>query len=123
MRFSSIIIAYFLIGAVMWGGGALDWDEAGVAGVFIEDPQSGEINDETATALNNMGGPITQVVGQTIGGGLIATWNVLVKFIGYVFWPTTAMLSINAPMKIVVLATVFPVAFVASVLRLVRGSA
>ena len=127
MRFSSVLITYFIISAVMWGGGVISWQESGVGGAFIEDPtadsQAGAVDQNTTTLLNRLGGPITQVAGQTSGGGLIATWQVLVSLIGFVFWPTALMISVNAPPSAVVLATALPVAFVTSVLRMVRGSA
>lgn len=127
MRFTNILMAYFVIGVVMWGGGAIVWDDAGVGQFFINDPTGDTadqvVNAETGTKLNNLGGPITQVVGQTIGGGLIATWNLLVGVIGFVFWPTTVLLSVNAPPSVVLLGTSLTVAFFGAIMRLVRGSA
>lgn len=125
MRFSNILLAYFVMGAVMWGGGVLAWDEAGVGQFFIEDPgQNTSINEQTSSQLGNLGGPIQAAAGSFAGGGLIAIWNILVQLIGYLFWPIVALLSVNAPPRVVVLIGGTPVvAFFGTLLRLVRQSA
>lgn len=127
MRFSAILITYFVVAATMWGGGVITWDQTGVGGAFIEDPSAASgseaLNPNTTTALNRLGGPITQVAGESFGGGLIATWNVLVSFTAFLFWPTAVLVSVNAPPQAVVLGTTLSVAFLAAMLRIVRGSA
>lgn len=123
MRFGNIVVAYFVIGAVMWGGGAIAWDQAGVGELFIENPAESEVNEETSEDLTRLGGPINDVAGSLGASGLVAVWNVLVKLIGYLFWPITVLLSVDAPAEVVVLGGGTPVvAFFTSVLRMVRGS-
>ena len=127
-RFSSILIVYFLIGAVMWGGGAIGWDDAGVGQFIIDDPshinnpdETG-VNNEASGALSKLADPIQNVIG-TIGGGLIATWNLMARFIAYLFWPVTVMQSVNAPKRVVVLSGALVIAFFGGFLRTIRTSA
>ncbi|WP_225334246.1 hypothetical protein [Halomicrobium urmianum] len=125
MRFSHVILTYFVIGAIMWGGGAIMWDSAGVGGFIIDDPTTGGVdaNESTADDLENMGGPIQQSL-QQLGGPLLAVWNFIVKLIGYVFWPITVLQSANAPPRVtVLLGGSFSMAFIGATVRLIRGSA
>lgn len=103
MQFNRIILAYFMIGAVMWGGGAIDYENAGVSEMFIEE-SGGEfvINEDTSGDLSESGGPI-QTAAANVAGGLIAVWNLISKALGYLFWPITVMQSANAPPRVVVL--------------------
>jgi hypothetical protein len=127
MRFSQILVAYFVIGAVMWGGGVISWDQSGVATVFIDSPNSEagpEVNEETSGLLESLGGPILEATQSIGGGGLAATWNALAKFVGYLFWPITTMLSVGAPPRwTIVLGGTPTVAFFGTFLRLIRSSA
>ena len=123
VRFANIVIGYFIIGAVMWGGGALVWSDAGVGTLFINNPQTGDINENTTEQLKETGGPIQQAANAATGG-LIAVWNLMVQLIGFLFWPIQTLADSNAPPQIVVLFGGTPtVAFVGAVIRVVRGSA
>lgn len=124
-RFSAILLAYFLIGAVMWGGGAIAWDESGVGGLIITDATESdiEVNENTSQQLERSGGPI-QEAAQSMGGPILAIWNFVVRFVGYLFWPVTVLQSVNAPTRIVVtLGGSFSVIFLGAVVRLIRRSA
>lgn len=122
-RFGSLILVYFVIGAVMWGGGAIVWSEAGVGTLIIEDPQTGTVNDDTVDELEDAGGPIRQAAEQ-IGGPVLAIWNIIIKFIGYLFWPITVLQAVNAPPRITVLLGGTPsIAFLGGIIRLIRDSA
>ncbi len=128
-RFSSILIVYFIIGAVMWGGGAIVWADAGVGNFIIDepsdfdDPNAQGVNSEASGALEKLGQPIQNLVG-TIGGGLIAIWNLMVQFIGYLFWPITVLQSAGAPTRVVVLGGgSLVIAFIGSFIRTIRTSA
>jgi hypothetical protein len=124
VRFSSIIVAYFVIGALMWGGGAIAWDDTGLGGLIIDDPVNGvQTNESTADELENAGGPIQQSL-QQLGGPLLAIWSIIVQFIGYLFWPIMVLQTANAPPRItVLLGGSFSVAFLSGTVRLIRGSA
>lgn len=122
-RFGTIVIVYFIIGATMWGGGAIAWTESGVGTLIIEDPQTGQVNDETTNDLSEADGPIRQAA-QSFGGPILAVWNIIVQFIGFLFWPVTVLQAVNAPPRIVVLLGGAPsVAFLAGTIRLIRESA
>jgi hypothetical protein len=122
-RFGSIIMVYFVIGAVMWGGGAIAWEDSGVGSLVIQDPQTGEVNNELSSDLENTGGPLRQAA-QGFGGAVLGIWNIVIKFVGYLFWPVTVLQSVNAPPRLVVLLGGTPtLAFLGSVLRLITRSA
>jgi hypothetical protein len=123
MNFRNIIVAYFVIGAVMWGGGAILWEDSGIGQFFIESPSEGELNENTQDDLESMSGPIQQAASQLQGSGLLAIWNILVKLIGSLFWPIIALQGVNAPPRVWVLFGGAPtVAFFGAVIALVRGS-
>ena len=125
MRFGSVIMAYFLIGAVMWGGGAISWGNTGLAGQFIASPGGGgsatQVNQSTTAQLQRTGGPIQEAV-QSIGGsGLLAVWNLLAGLIGYLFWPIGVLVTVNAPPRLVVVfGGALVIGFFAGFIRLVR---
>lgn len=123
MRFTNILLAYFMIGAIMWAGGAIAWDDAGVGGLFIDTAEDPDVNESTSTQIREAGGPIQEAAGST-AVGLIAIWNLLVKLLGFLFWPITVLLSVNAPPRVVVvLGGSFCVAFYGALIRVIRRSA
>jgi len=123
-RFGSVLLAYFVIGAVMWGGGAIVWDDSGVGGLIIEDVTNGtQVNEETGAQLEQAGGPIRQAAA-SFGGPILAIWNFIARFIGYLFWPITVLQVVSAPPRVVVLGGgSLSVLFLGGVLRLIRRSA
>lgn len=127
MRFGQLVVAYFLIGSVMWAGGAIAWSDAGVGNFLITaDADEGTVEQSANTTddLTELGGPIEEAASQVDGLGLLAVWNLLVKLIGYLTWPITVLQSVDAPVEIVViLGGTFQMAFFVSVIRVVRGSA
>jgi len=126
MRFSAVIVTYFVIGATMFGAGVLTLDDTGMVTEIVPGVDSnGDVNtnNELINTLESMGGPITNVIG-TVGGGILAAWNVLSTLVGLIFWPITTLRAESAPTEVVVLLGGTPsVAFLASVIRIVRGSA
>lgn len=126
MRFGEILLAYFMIGAVLWGGGVIQWEKAGVGVLIIDQPGDGDVdvNEETGETLEDAGGPIQQVGSQFEGTGLVAVWNIIVPFLGYLFWPITVLIAVNAPPRvIVVLGGGVTMGFLGAVIKLVRTSA
>lgn len=123
MRFSHIVLAYFVMATVLWGGGAIAWSETGVAPLIIDDPQTGEINEQTANQLEQTGGPIQEAAGAVSGTGLLAAWNLLVKFISSLFWPVVTLQGLGSPPRVwVTLGGIPTFAFFASLITLIRSS-
>lgn len=122
-RFGQLILIYFVVGATMWGGGAIAWSESGVGTLIVEDPQTGEVNSDTTDQLEQADGPIRRAA-QSFGGPVLAIWNIVIKFIGYLFWPLTVLQGVGAPPRLTVLLGGAPsVAFLGGVIRLIRDSA
>lgn len=124
MRFTNVVLAYFVMGIVMWGGGAIVWADTGVAGLLIDDPGSGSVSQDTAGELQQLGGPIQEAAATVGGTGLLAAWNVLVKLIGFFFWPVVTLQGVAAPPRVWVLFGGIPTAaFYVTLVRLIRSSA
>lgn len=123
-RFAQILLAYFMIGAVMWGGGVIVWTQTGIGGLIIEDTTGGvDVNENTSKQLERSGGPIREAAA-SLGGPILAIWNFVARFIGYLFWPITVLQSVNAPPRVVVTLGGGPsVMFLGGVIRLIRRSA
>jgi len=125
MNFRQIILLYFIVGATMWAGGAIDWNNAGV-GQFIITANDDSVsqNESAAEDLTEIGGPIEEAASNVDGLGLLAVWNLIVGLLGYLTWPITVLQSRSAPVEVVVLlgGTVQMTFFVA-VIGLVRRSA
>jgi len=123
MRWGHVIIAYVLIGAMMWGGGVIQWSDTGVAGLFVDSP-SGDVNEQTGEDLSDAGGPIQQAASTVEGTGLIAIWGLLVRFLGFLFWPIVTLQSVGSPPRVIVLIGVpLTTSFFVATVRLIRGSA
>ena len=121
MRFQKVILAYFVIGALLWSGGVIQWNETGMVGYMMDSP--GEVNEGTSDELQSVGGPIQQAVGD-LTGGLVAIWNILVQLFGYLFWPILTLQSVSAPPRVTVLVGgSLTVALLGAFIRIVRQSA
>lgn len=124
-RLGSVVITYFVIGAVMWGSGILDAGQLGVAEIFFDFGANGgvEASEEPQGLLDSMGNSIVDVAGGLVGP-VLAVWNVLTQLISVLFWPVAALRSAGAPTEVVVLLGGTPtVAFFMGVIRTVRESA
>ncbi|MGZ0745722.1 hypothetical protein [Haloparvum sp. AD34] len=116
-------MAYFVIAATMWGGGVISWSDSGLGKIIIENPETGEVNEETASELEGLGGPIQQVATTVGGGAVLAVWNVLVKFVSYLFWPITVLEAVGAPASAVVLfGGSMSLGFILGLVKLIRGA-
>jgi len=125
MRFGPVVMTYFIIGAVMWGGGALAFQQAGVVGVVFDDVGAGgvDINSSTSEQIQRTGGPIQEAVSSVGGAGLLAIYNIAAGFIGYIFWPITALAANDAPPRaIVLLGGIFTMMFIVGFIRLIASS-
>lgn len=105
MRLSHVVMAYFVVGAFLWGGGAVSFDQIGIGSLIISTVDTGgnvETNEETAGQLENTGGPVEQALNTVSGGGLIAAWNFAINFLAFFFWPITTLEQVNAPVEVTV---------------------
>jgi len=124
-RLGSVVITYFVIGAVMWGSGILDAGQLGVAEIFFDFGPDGAVqsSEEPQGLLDSMGNSIDDVAGGLVGP-VLAVWNVLTQLITVLFWPVAALRSTGAPTSVVVLLGGTPtVAFFMGIIRTVRESA
>lgn len=124
VRLGEVVIAYFLIGALMWAGGVIDWQEAGVGSVFV-DPEGNatSTNASTGEQLEQAGGPIQQAANTVSGGGLLAVWGLVTSILAFLFWPVTVLQSVQAPSEIVVLVGgPLVVAFFMAIILTIRGA-
>jgi len=120
MRFGSILMAYFVIGAVMWGGGLIAWDTTGPVQEFVDVGENGTVNanESTAGQLERTGGIVGQAA-QTLAGPILLVWNLVTGFVAYLFWPVTILQNVNAPPSMIVLmGGVLAVGFFESIVRL-----
>lgn len=124
MRFSSIVMSYLIIGVVMFGGGAVALDDAGVANWFVEG-DNGSFVPSTNSMSNaqGIGGAISSVVSLAVGTVLLV-WNLAIGLIAYLNWPLIVLYSNNTPpMMVLLLGGGYTAAFYLSLIRLVKTSA
>jgi len=124
MKFSSIILAYFIIGAVMFGGGAITYQESGVASFFVEQDGGGfGPGQEAEDKLGGIGIAISNLLEEFIGG-IQLVYNLIVGLLGFINWPIIVLVQTNAPpVAVLLIGGSFTVAFYGSVISLIRGSA
>jgi len=124
MRFTRMILAYFVIGSVMFGGGAISFEEAGVAGFFVDDLGDGfGPSENSQNQLSGVGNAIGQLVGEFLGA-IQLVWNLIVGLLGFLNWPIIVLMSNNAPpMAVLLIGGTFSAAFYLGVIRLIQSSA
>jgi len=113
-------MAYFIVGAVMWGAGLVAWDTTGPAQEFVDVGQNGTVNanESTAGQLERTGGVVGQAA-QSLAGPILLVWNLVTGFVAYVFWPVTVLQTVNAPPRLIVLmGGAMAVGFFVSIVRL-----
>lgn len=126
MRASEVILIYFVMGAVMFGGGAVNFEQVGVASFFFT--QSGGGGSVFAPAgnalanLNDAGGMLESVATLAIGG-ILLVWNLIVAIIGFLHWPIWTLRGVNAPPEaVLLLGGSLTAAFYLSVIQLLNRS-
>lgn len=123
-RLNQMMLTYFVTAALMWATGFLSWNNTGLLQYMLA-ISGGDISGNGAieTQLIDIGGPVGNIV-NTLGGGLLAVWGLLVNIVTFTFWPVTVLNGTGAPIEVVVLLGGPPcVAFVGAFAILVRGSA
>jgi len=124
MQFTRMIVVYFVLGALMFGGGAVTWDDSGPTKYFISQDATGVSPDEqTRQNLGGVAGAITSLVGQ-VGAPLILVWNLVVGLVSFLNWPIFVMAENSVPPRVtVLLGGTLTVMFYGALVRLVRRSA
>lgn len=123
-RFGSVVLTYFIIGVVLFGGGVVGPDNTGLVAEVV-DIDNGEVeaNQSTGEGLQNLGGPIEQAVASVGGGGLLAVWIFIKGLLGAIFWPIGVLSANNAPPVVTaLLGGGLSMAFLVATLLLIRGS-
>ena len=124
VRFSNIVLAYLIIGAVMWAGGAVAWGDSGINQFFIE--QSGDEVSPTGNAEEQLSGADSTIqnVISSFGAPLVLIIKLIGGLISWLNWPIAVLLTVNAPPRIVLLlGGPMTAAFYLSLIRVVRTSA
>lgn len=125
VRASNIVLTYFVIGAVMFGGGGVTFDDSGLTQFFVSQDAAGGVqpDDQPENRLDGVSGVITNLVG-AFGGPAILVWNLFVGLVAYVHWPLTVLIEHAAPPRVtLLLGGTLQVAFYMATIRLVRASA
>jgi len=103
MQISNIVFAYFVIGAVMLGGGVVAQDEAGVVkAVITNDGGNVQPNEDLSANVTKQDSVIGGVV-SAFGGGLLIVWNLAKLLFKFIHWPIFAFTENNAPPSITIL--------------------
>lgn len=124
VRTSDIIIVYFVVGALLFGGGVVTWDNSGPTQFFVN-IGGGDVTADNGPAdnLTGVSGAITSLVG-SFGGPVILVWNLFAGLVAYFHWPLFVLTDANAPPRVtVMIGGTLTVMFYMSVIRLVRSSA
>lgn len=124
IRASNIIMIYFVIGAVMFGGGAVAWNNSGLTKFFITN-SGGDLapSQQTGENLTGVSGAITSLVG-SFGGPAILVWNLFAGLVAFLNWPLFVLIENGAPPQVtILLGGTLTVAFYMAAIRLVRSSA
>lgn len=124
MQFTRIVVVYFVLGALMFGGGAVSWDNSGPTKYFISQDQAGvSANEQPQQNLDGVAGAITSLVGQ-FGAPLILVWNIVVGLISFMNWPIFVLAENSVPPRVtVLLGGTLTVMFYGSIVTLIRSSA
>lgn len=126
MRLGAMVMAYFMIGSLLFVGGAIPADQAGLVNSFV-DTDTGNAEEEVSADeggfLSNLVGPVENALNTVAGGGLIAALNKIDAFLGYVAWPFTIMSYWGAPLEMrILMAGPLTVGFTIGGLRVLRSS-
>lgn len=125
ISFGKVIILYYCIAVVMWGGGAIGSGQLGIATEIVTVNEStGEVgpNQETGGQIQNLGGPLRQAAGLLGGGAALAVWGFVKGLVGALFWPVVIMESSGAPASVLAVSGALSMAFLAGTIQLIRGT-
>lgn len=123
MRFSEVIMVYFVIGVVMFGGGALDFGQAGVASNIVQmEDGSWSVNPQLFAELAGADNSVSQVITVAVGG-ISLVFNLIKMMFGFLNWPILALQGAGAPpLAVLLLGGGFTAAFYLSVGQVIMRS-
>lgn len=133
-KFGQIVVIYFMMGVIVWGGGVVDFSQTGLVGSFVEVNEStGDVGanntsivapgeEDNSGILENLLGPVKEALDTVAGGGVISAFQAVDRFLGFFAWPVTTTKAINAPREAVALSGVLVVSFVFGAIRIIRSS-
>jgi len=124
VRFTRVVLLYFTLGAVLFAGGGISFDQAGVAGFFIDQEDAGFVaSDQADQNLGGIGGALQELVG-TLIGGIQLVFNLSFGLFGFLNWPIVMLLSVNAPpMAVLLIGGPLSASFYLSIISLMKSSA
>lgn len=124
IRASRLILLYFVIGSVMFGGGAVTWDNSGPTQYFVTlDSHGVSPADQPTDQAEGISGMITNLLGSFTGMALIV-WNLFTGLVAWMNWPLFVFMDSGAPTEVtVLLGGSLTAMFYMSVVRLVKSSA
>ena len=123
MQIGNLLLAYFVIGTMMWGGGVLTFEEAGVINsvVTLDDGNVG-VNESFANEIDKQDSVISGVV-NAFSGGLTIVWNLIKIVFKFIHWPLTTLIQTHAPPQItILLGGGMTLSFYIAVIKLVSRS-
>lgn len=125
MQLSDVVVVYFVIGAVMVGGGQLDLADAGVTSFFVEEDDQGDLQPagNASSQVDDTGGAISTVVSLAVGG-IVLVWELALGLFNFLHWPILTLQQANAPpMAVLLLGGSFTASFYLAIIGLVWRSA
>ena len=123
VRFSSIVLTYFVLGVMMWGAGLADAGALGVVDIFFQVSETGaQPESGTGGLLEGMGASLEDP-DTLVFGPVLAVFQAISGFVGALFWPVVVLNNVGAPTEVVLLLGGVPVAaFFFGFVRIVRTS-
>ena len=130
MRFSHVVVVYFMLGVIVVGANVVPFAHLGIATVFIN-VQGDDVAANTTSVggssgqdgmLDDLIGPVKNALNTITGGALLAVWGPISTLTGFYAWPVVTTSYIGAPPIVKMLSGVLVASFTFGVLRVFRAS-
>lgn len=102
VRFRNVVMAYFIIGAVMYGGGVISYQDAGMTNLIVEDEQ-GDLNEGLIDQLDSLPDVLKETLDSVGASALLAVIDIVLNIMEFVFWPIVVLQAVGAPFVVVLL--------------------
>jgi hypothetical protein len=98
-----VLLAYFVMAAVMFGGGLIQAEDAQPLGLAYDEDEleSGDVEPEQDQYRNTFENFISYIT--PLVGILVAAINFLVTVVAFINWPIFALSTAGAPLRVIVL--------------------